>query len=73
MLTTTSRKPCEVADDSPEYFELMKHAVEPGGDYQPAWTPDDVCKALNLKPDEYNKQLQKLWSLKQSGAYPDKG
>jgi hypothetical protein len=60
-----------IRDDSPEYFELMGHALEPSG-YQPMVTPDEVCKMLNLDAGTYNKNVDRLHRLKASGEYPDK-
>jgi hypothetical protein len=58
-------------DDSPEYFSAMQTVLEPQG-YEPVITPDEVCERLGLKPEEYNKQVEKLWRRKAAGEYPDR-
>jgi hypothetical protein len=57
-----------VQDDSPNYYELMSHVLEPPN-YQPFPSPDDICRELKLDPNEYNRQVQRLWNLKASGQY----
>ena len=61
-----------ITDDSPEYFELMGHVIEPGGDYQPTPTPDDICKSLNLDARTYNRGVRELYRRKAAGDYRDK-
>jgi hypothetical protein len=56
------------ADDSPEYFELMQHALEPPG-YQPQPTPDDVCEMLGIDAKTYNAGVRRLWNAKKQGDY----
>jgi cell division septum initiation protein DivIVA len=57
-----------VQDDSDQYYELMSHVLEPPN-YQPFPSPDDICRELKLDPNEYNRQVQRLWNLKASGQY----
>lgn len=60
-----------VTDDSPEYFELMGHALEPPS-YEPMPTADDIAEACGIDADTYNRGVEKLWRLKAAGQYIDK-
>lgn len=63
-----------LARGSPEYIEALRVVLEPQG-YEKPWTPDDVCEALGLEPDEYNRQRDKLDAIKRASpdSYPDRG
>jgi hypothetical protein len=58
---------------SPEFIEGMKTVLEPAG-YEKPWNADDVCEALGLEPQEYNRQRAKLEAIKRASpaSYPDK-
>jgi hypothetical protein len=68
-------------DDSPEYLQMMKDAAELYGnvDMTPVLTPDEACelasKKFALKPEEYNRNVEKLEAIKRTSPsqYPDKG
>jgi hypothetical protein len=63
-----------VPDDSDNYEELMTAALEPGGDYQPTPTADDIIKTINetskycdptrggkpLTGKDWNKQVARI-------------
>jgi hypothetical protein len=59
-----------VADDSPNYFELMQTVLEPQG-YEPLPTPDDVCRMTNVSPKEYNRQAMLIHAERQMGKRRD--
>src|SRR5262249_30083558 len=61
-----------VPDDSEQYFELMRHVLEPPA-YQPPPTADDMLKLSSakyeLKPSEYNRGVDRLAREKAAGNY----
>jgi hypothetical protein len=59
------------ADDSPQYFDGMKHYLEPAG-YQPPATADDVVKMCGIDAKTYNRNARKIYNLKSAGQYRDR-
>jgi hypothetical protein len=60
-----------VRDDSPEYFELMGHVLEPDN-YQPMITPDEAAKISGVDARTYNQGVRQFMAEKAAGRHRDK-